>query len=158
MGDHATKVDPNDLRDAARAIRKQARTFQDHVLGTFKKNMQPYSADRLDEIATERGRRIRGEDYKKSVAEDTSVPSGATSDWLNPFGRFHDADRLMARVDDARSTAIDDAGTVLQEMDRMAGALERAARFYEENEGTNTHLTKKIMETYLSGSTTADQA
>jgi hypothetical protein len=158
MGDHATKVDPNDLRDAARAIRQQARAFQDHVLGTFEKNMQHYSAERLDEIATERGRRIRGEDYKKSVAEDASVPRGATSDWLNPFGRFHDADRLLARVDDARITAIDDAHAVLQEMDRMAAALDRAAKFYEQNEGTNTHLSKKIMETYLTGSTSADQA
>jgi hypothetical protein len=155
MGDHATKVDPHDLFAAARALRRQADSFQEHVVGTFKKNMQPYSAERLDEIADERSRRIRGKDYDKSTAEDKTVASGATSDWLNPFGRFHDADRLMARVDDARAAAIDDATEVMHELDRMAGALESAARFYEQNEGTNTDLTKKIMETYLTGSSTS---
>lgn len=151
MGDHATKVDPHDLHDAARALREQADSFQQHVLGTFKKNMQPYSAERLDEIADERSRRIRGKDYDKSTAEDKKVPSGATSDWLNPFGRFHDADRLMARVDDACAAAIDDAAEVRDELDRMAAALERAAKFYEHNEDTNTDLTKDIMQTYLTG-------
>ncbi|BCJ35012.1 hypothetical protein Athai_25150 [Actinocatenispora thailandica] len=158
MGDHATKVDPHDLHAAARAISRQADSFQDHVVGAFKKSMQPYSAERLDEIADERSRRIRGKDYDKSTAEDKTVASGATSDWLNPFGRFHDADRLMGRVDDARAAAIQDATEVLHELKRMAGALERAARFYEQNEDTNTDLTKKIMETYLATGASSDQA
>ncbi|HEY3505807.1 MAG TPA: hypothetical protein VGN37_23845 [Actinocatenispora sp.] len=152
------QVDPYDLRDAANALRKRARSFHDDVLTTFRQSMGPYSAVRLDEIAAERAKRIRGKDYDKSTAEDKKVPAGATSDWLNPFGRFHEADRLMARVDDARADAITDGIEVLGELTRMADALDAAADFYEANEGTNTNLTKNLMQGFLAGRTPRDKA
>ena len=162
MGDHASsgkhQVDPDDLRHAARALRKQADAFEEHVINKFHTGMRPFSVERLDKISTERARRIRGKDYDESVAEDKTVPSGATSDWLNPFGRCDEADHLFVRVDDARAAAIRDATEVLHEMDRMAGALERAAKFYEDNEHTNTALTKQLMERFLTGTAGAGQA
>ncbi|MEV0842772.1 hypothetical protein AB0I55_24935 [Actinocatenispora sera] len=149
MGDGVQQVYPADLRQAARKVRELATQFAKDR-STFKAGMKNYSMDTIDKVTAERGKRIRGEDYDKSIAEkDGQQHSGATSDWLNPFGRFTEADRLQSHVDDVHLSALKDGKSLTSALQRLSGALDAAADLYEQNEGKNSALSKKMMQQLL---------
>jgi hypothetical protein len=152
----AHQVDPFDLTRAARDVRKVARDLRKDT-STFKAGMSNYSMATIDKVTEERGKRIKGEDYDKSIAEKEGLQhAGATSDWLNPFGRFNEADRLQSHVDDAHLAAIEDGKDLADALDRLAGALFAAAKMYEQNEGRNSAISKKIMQQLLAGPNTKE--
>ncbi len=143
--------DPYDLRDAAQQLRQLAKDMEKDCVGAFRSHMGNYTLDTLHDVAAERKKRMDHEDYDDSVANRKGVTSGATTDWLNPFGRFTEADRLQLRVDDSFRDAVTDGGRAVGLITRMAEALESAAKFYESNEDTNTELSKKMMTSLLAG-------
>jgi hypothetical protein len=153
VGDGAQQVYPADLRRAA----EQVRTAVKHLtsgMDAFRDGMRNYSMATIDKVTAERGKRIRGEDYDKSIAEQDGLQhSGATSDWLNPFGRFTEADRLQYHVDDVHLSALKDGDSLADTLKRLSGALDKAADFYEQNEGKNSALSKKMMQRLLTGTT-----
>ncbi len=143
--------DPYDLRDAAHQLRQLAQDMQKDCVGAFKNHMKNHTLDTLHNVAAERKKRMDHKGYDHSVAESKGVTSGATTDWLNPYGRFTEADRLQMRTDDAYQDAVKDGGRAVALITRMAGALEAAAKFYETNEDSNTELSKKMMTSLLAG-------
>ena len=152
------QVDTYYLKRAADEVEQLARDFTKDI-SSFKSGMKNYSLDTLDEVSAERAKRIRGKDYDKSVAEqDGFQHAGATSDWLNPFGRFTEADEVQGRVDQVHKTAIDDGESLGQALDRLAGALRAAALEYERNEGKNSALSKKEMQQLLTGMPAGEKA
>ena len=155
MGDGgAQQVDPYDLRRAARDVRSLANTFDTEV-SAFQSGMRNYSLDVLDQVAAERQKRMRGEDYNDSLANKNGLQSsGATTDWLNPFGRFSEADRLQSHVDQVHKSAIKDGHSLVQALHRLARALYAAADVYEQNEGKNSALSKKVMQQLLNDTST----
>jgi len=148
----AQQVDPYDLRRAAEMVRDLARSFNKDGVEAFRSGMRNYSLAVLDQVAAERGKRIRGQDYDKSIAEQPGLQHvGATSDWVNPFGRFTEADRLQAHVDQAHQAALRDGASLVTTLRQLAGALDAAASYYEQNEGKNAELSKKVMQQLLTG-------
>ncbi|HEY3504438.1 MAG TPA: hypothetical protein VGN37_16870 [Actinocatenispora sp.] len=163
MGDHkpagtTQKHDPADLRHAARTLHQLARDFERDAVDKFTHGMSPYTLDVLTAVADERGRRIRGQSYDHTKAETKDVTSGATSDWLNPFGRFTQADTIQQHIDDAYQAARRDGLRTLGDITNLANALDAAADFYDANEHTNTQLTKTIMNRFLANSPAPERA
>jgi hypothetical protein len=146
----AHQVDPDDLRFAAHNLRKLASTFSDDGVIAFKSGMKNYSMATLDKVTSARSKRIHGEDFSKAAADPKGIQhAGATSDWLNPFGRFSEADKLQFEFDNVHLSATKDGEFLVAELKQLANALDAAADFYQKNEGKNTDLSKKMMKNLL---------
>jgi hypothetical protein len=154
VGDGVQQVYPADLRRAAREVDSLIKQLN-RDMHAFKSGMSDYSMATIDKVTAERGKRIRGEDYDKSIAEKDGLQhSGATSDWLNPFGRFAEADRLQYHVDDVHLSALKDGESLAHALKRLSDALDAAADLYEQNEGKNSALSKTMMRRLLAGTIT----